>query len=251
MKISAIVLTKNSEKMIGDCLKSLSWVDEVLVVDSGSTDKTKKITEAYKNAKFFVKRNGFSQKRNFGAKKALGEWLLYIDSDERVSSALQKEIESKIRISKSTLIGFAIPRKNILLGREMKYGGWWPDYVLRLIKKDALVRWEGELHEQPKVKGKVGKLKNPMIHITHRTLSEMVEKTNEWSEIEAKLLFKSGHPKMNLLRFMTAGWREFWYRGVKKMGFLDGAIGVIEIIYQTFSRMVTYTKLWEMQVRAK
>jgi len=250
-KISAVVITKNEEKNIKACLKTLAWTDELIVVDNESSDKTAQIAKRAGARVVKESKKGFSVSRNRGIKEVRGDWILYLDADERVSSKLQKEIESKIRISKSKLVGFAIPRKNILLGREMKHGGWWPDYVLRLIKKDALKRWEGELHEQPKVKGKVGKLKNPLIHFTHRTLFEMVEKTNEWSEIEAKLLFKSGHPKMNLLRFVTAGFREFWYRGVKKMGFLDGVIGIIEIIYQTFSRMITYTKLWEMQVRAK
>lgn len=79
----------------------------------------------------------------------------------------------------------------------------------------------------------------------------MVEKTNIWSEIEAKLLYDSGHPKMNIFRFFSAGFREAWYRGVVKLGFLDGTVGIIEIIYQTFSRLITYSKLWELQLKNK
>jgi hypothetical protein len=130
----------------------------------------------------------------------------------------------------------------------MRYGGWWPDYVLRLIKKSDLKGWEGELHEQPQINGEVGKLKNPLIHITHKNLTEMVEKTNNWSEIEANLLYKSNHPKMNIIRFTTAGAREFWYRAIRKLGFLDGVYGCIEIMYQVYSRLITYSKLWEMQI---
>jgi hypothetical protein len=79
----------------------------------------------------------------------------------------------------------------------------------------------------------------------------MVEKTNAWSEIEARLLFKANHPKMNVFRFFSAGAREFWFRGIRKLGFLDGTIGVIEVIYQTYSRMITYAKLWELQLKEK
>ncbi len=140
-------------------------------------------------------------------------------------------------------------RSNIFLGREMRHGGWWPDYVLRLIKKDKLITWEGELHEQPKINAEIGKLKNPLVHTSHRSLEEMVEKTNQWSEIEAKLLFESGHPKMAWWRFISVGFREFWNRGIVKMGFLDGVQGIIEVIYQSFSRMITYAKLWEMQTK--
>ncbi len=133
----------------------------------------------------------------------------------------------------------------------MKHGGWWPDYVLRLIRKESFIRWEGELHEQPKIKGAIGKLVNPLIHNSHRSLSEMVEKTNRWSEVEAKLLFKSNHPKMTWWRFFSVAFREFWYRGILKLGFLDGVTGVIEVIYQMYSRMITYAKLWELQITSK
>ena len=227
--ISAIILIGGNydSKLLEKCLNSLSWVDEIVKVQ---TDNLK---------------GSFADWRNEGAKKAHGDWLLYIDSDEEVTPELKKEI---FGIS-SSYAAFAIPRRNILLGHEMHYGGWWPDYVLRLIKKDSLIKWEGILHEQPKIKGEVGKLQSPLIHNSHRSLTEMIDKTNAWSEVEAELLFKSGHPQMAWWRFFTIAGREFWYRGIIKLGFLDGPIGIIEIIYQMYSRMITYAKLWEIQIR--
>ena len=266
--ISAVVLTHNSQDRIATCLKSLSWVDEILVLDDNSSDKTLEFATKFKEVKTFEVSGDFSKKRNLGAKKARGKWLLYIDDDEVVTPKLKTEIESAIshkqslrprlkqsltrsidRIQPSAISAYAIPRKNILLGQEMKWGGWKPDYVLRLIKKSALLGWKGLLHEQPKIKGRVGKLKNKLIHTSHRSIEEMIAKTNSWSEIEARLLFESGHPKMNILRFFSAGFREFWYRGIKKLGFLDGKIGVVEIFYQTYSRLITYAKLWELQIK--
>jgi len=247
MKTSAVILVKNEEALIEDCLASLTWVDQIIVVDNGCTDKTVEIAKG-KGAKIVSSPNGsFADRRNLGAKAAGGDWLLYVDVDERVTPALRKEIETIIKSRETEYNAYAIPRKNILLGHPMSWGGWWPDYVLRLIKKDSLLGWKGELHEQPEIKGEVGKLKNPLTHITHRSLSEMVAKTNEWSAIEAKLLFESGHPKMAWWRFISVAAREFWYRAILKLGFLDGGVGVIEIIYQMFSRMITYAKLWEMQ----
>ena len=229
MTVSTIVLVGGSydKTLLKKCLDSLSWADEIIKVETG------KIL------------GSFSEWRNYGAQKATGDWLFYVDSDEEVSKELREEIE--IELEKERFCAYAIPRKNILLGKEMKHGGWKPDYVLRLIKKEALIKWEGDLHEQPKIKGGVGKLKQALVHTSHRTLTEMVEKTNKWSEIEAELLFKSGHPKMNLFRFCSVGFREFWYRGIRKLGFLDGTIGVIEVFYQTYSRLITYAKLWEKQ----
>lgn len=245
-KISGIIIAKNCENLIGDCLESIDWIDEIIVVDDHSIDKTVEVAKNYKGVRVVEAEGDFSKKRNIGAKEASGEWLFYIDADERVTPLLKKEIKNVIK-KETKYSAYAIPRRNILLGHEMHHGGWWPDYVLRLIKKEKFISWKGKLHEQPEVKGRVGKLKNPLPHITHRSLSEMVAKTNEWSNIEARLLYKSGHPKMAWWRFVSVAFREFWYRGIKKMGFLDGTVGVIEIIYQMFSRMITYAKLWELQ----
>lgn len=243
--ISAIILTRNEEEMLPDCLESVKFCDEIVVVDEGSQDDTLKIAKRYK-ARIVKAEGGFSKKRNQGAREAKSEWLFYIDADERATPLLRREIEEAAK--RGGFSAYAIPRKNILLGHEMKHGGWWPDYVLRLIKKGSLKKWQGRLHEQPEIKGEVGKLKNPLTHISHRNLSDMVEKTNDWSDIEAELLFKSDHPKMTWWRFLSAGFREFWYRGIKKVGFLDGVPGVIEVLYQSFSKMITYAKLWEMQL---
>ena len=251
-KISGIVIAKNEEVDLPDCLESLVWVDELVVVDNDSIDETAKIAKKYKAKIFSYKKEAstgkFSAIRNYAALKSSGDWLLYIDADERVGRKLKEEIQKTIK-ERHDNNAYAIPRKNILLGKEMKYGGWSPDYVLRLIKKSSLDGWEGELHEQPKITGSVGKLTERFTHITHTNLHEMLEKTNKWSEIEARLLYDSKHPRMNIFRFATAGLREFWYRGVRKMGFLDGSVGIIEIIYQTYSRLITYSKLWEMQIK--
>ena len=239
--ISAIVLIGGTydQKLLKRCLDSVSWCDEVIKVETNSGS------------------GSFAEWRNKGSKMAKGEWLLYVDTDEEITSDLQKEIEftiykdsiaSRVQFTKSA---YAIPRRNVFLGHEMRWGGWSPDYVLRLIKKDKLIEWQGNLHEQPKINGEVAHLNEPMIHVTHRNLSEMVEKTNDWSEIEAKLLYDSGHPKMVWWRFVSVAFREFWYRAVVKLGFLDGPVGIIEIIFQMFSRMITYTKLWEMQLKNK
>ena len=231
MKISAIVLIGGNpdKKLLEKCLDSLSWADEVVKI---YTDKI---------------HGNFADWRNSGAKKAKGDWMLYVDSDEEVTYKLKKMILQVI--GSTEFSAYAIPRRNIFLGHEMKWGGWSPDYVLRLIKKDKLIGWRGELHEQPKVKGEICHLKEPLIHISHRSLSEMVDKTNRWSDVEAQLLFNAKHPKMNFFRFCSAGFREFWYRAVVKLGFLDGTVGVIEIIYQTYSRLITYSKLWEIQLK--
>ncbi|MGA3291886.1 MAG: hypothetical protein ABSC49_01925 [Candidatus Microgenomates bacterium] len=230
-KVSAIVLVGRStdKNLLEKCLNSLSWTDEIVKINTENVP------------------GNFADWRNEGAKRAKGEWLFYVDTDEEVTLKL-KEIILQV-IGSNEFSGYAISRRNIFLGHEMHWGGWYPDFVLRLIRKDKLKAWKGELHEQPEIVGTICHLKEPLIHRSHRSLTEMVEKTNKWSEIEAKLLYDSGHPKMNIFRFFTAGFREAWYRGVVHLGFLDGTVGVIEIVYQTYSRLITYSKLWELQLK--
>ncbi len=230
MKISAILIFNNDSDrdLLKKCLESISWVDEIVKVDTQNLS------------------GGFAGWRNLGAKKAKGDWLFYIDFDESVTHDLKEEI-LKVT-SQNSYSAYAIPRRNIIFGKEMKYCGLWPDYVLRLINKEKLIGWFGELHEQPKINGETSHLKSHLIHTKHKELSEMVEKTNKWSEIEAKLMFEANHPKMNLWRFFTAGFREFWKRMIIQLAFLDGTEGVIYGLYQVYSRLISYTKLWEMQL---
>lgn len=232
-KVSVIILEggKINPEVFKKCLDSVAWAVEVVRI------KTDNLKES------------FADWRNLGAKKANGDWLLYVDTDEEVTLELKKEILSVIHHPLSTVSAYAIPRKNIIFGKEMRHCGLWPDYVLRLIKKDSLITWVGELHEQPKVKGKVGYLKKPLIHTKHKTLEEMVDKTNDWSEIEARLMYKANHPKMNIIRFFSAMAREFCLRMIKQTAFLDGVEGVIYAIYQVFSKSISYAKLWEMQLK--
>lgn len=247
-KISAIIITKNEEKNIKDCLKSVSWADEVLMADSGSTDNTVKFANKLGARILEIKDVGsFANRRNQAAKAAKNEWLFYVDADERCTPELKREILKRIQTDEFT--SYDIPRKNLIFGKWFRHGGQWPDKVLRLMKKEALIVWHGKLHEQPKIKGKMGSLKAHMIHKKSSDLSAMVDKTNDWSEIEARLMYKAGHPKMNIIRFTTAMFREFWLRFVRQLAFMDGTKGIIYGLYQVYSRFISYAKLWEMQIQ--
>ena len=219
-KISVIYLVggKYDQEIFEKSLESVKWANEIVKVDADKNPSS------------------FAELRNIGAKMAKNEWLLYIDTDEIVTNNLHKVlIESS---ETDDYAAYAIPRRNFIFGHEMKHCGQWPDYVLRLIKKSSLIAWEGDLHEQPKVRGKVFHLSEPLIHHKHDHLSDMVDKTNKWSELEAKLMFDAQHPKMNLIRFASAGLREFWQRMILQTAFLDGVYGVIYGLYQVFSRLI-------------
>lgn len=250
--LSVVIIAKDEEKNICNCIRSVSWADEVIVVDSGSTDET--ISKAQKSGakvfKYEKAKGTYSDWRNFGIRKAKGKWILYVDADERITPGLRAEILEKINPNncEEEFCSFAIPRKNLVFGKELRHGGFWPDYVKRLFRKDKLKGWVGKLHEEPTFEGKLGILKNPLIHYKENSLEEMLEKTNVWSDIEAELMFEANHPPVNIFRFISAILREFWFRFVREKAFLDKEVGVIYGIYQIYSRFISYAKLWEMQL---
>ena len=244
--ISILVLTKNEERLIGVCLESANWADEIILVDNFSTDKTLEIAKKYTDKIFQKEFEGYDKERNYALSHSRGDWIFYLDADERIAAQLREEIEQAISHQLSAFSAFAVPRKNILLGKWQKHGGWWPDYQIRLFKKTTLKAWQGELHEQPIFDGNLGYLKNPLLHLTHRDIVSMMAKTAQWAPIEAKLRLEADHPAMSWWRFVKIVKVELLSRFLKG-GWRDGVEGVIEIFYQTFSLFITYVKLWEMQ----
>jgi len=246
-EISVIIITRNEEKMIEDCLKSIGdWADEILVVDHASEDKTVEIAKKYKaRVSLLPKKSTFSQLRNEGLKEAKTDWIFYLDADERMTDGLKREMGEII--NRPQFFAYAIPRRNFYLGKEVHFGGAYPDYVKRLFKRDKLSRWQGDLHEEPIFEGQIGHLREPMVHITHRDLSSMVNKTSDWSQEEARLLYEAKHPPVTWWRILRIMLTEFWHRVVKLKGWRDGTIGWIEAIFQVFSRFITYARLWEIQ----
>lgn len=244
MKLSVIVITKNEAARIGTCLASLSWIDEIIVVDNGSTDSTREIA---KNHGATVISAGdvrdFAKLHNLGSVKAKSEWLFYIDADETVTEELAKEIKEAVSRQQPVISGYEIRRKNFYLGHP------WPgdEYILRLMRKDALRQWYGELHETARVDGTINRLTSPMLHDTHRTLGEMVTKTNEWSKVEAILRLRAGHSPVVWWRFIRVMLTAFLDSFFRQGGWRAGVVGWIESIYQAFSIFITYAKLWELQ----
>jgi hypothetical protein len=246
MSISCIVLYGFNRPDVDVCLQTAAFCDQIVVVDFSLNGIDSGLVKKHKLT--VVKcspSDSFSQLRNIGANKAKEKWLFYLDPDERVSVELANQIKEAVK-SKDYL-AYLIPRKNYFLGKKFKYAGAWPDKVLRLIKKESLIRWEGILHEQPKIEGKIGELNEPLIHLTHQNIEQMAHKTINWSKLEAQLRLDAGHPEMSSWRFWRIMLTSFWNNFVKNKACLEGTEGVIEGIFQMFSYFFTYVRLWEMQ----
>lgn len=245
-KINRYSHCKNEEERIAKCLGSIAFADEIILVDNGSTDKTREIARA-KGAKVFeAAEKDFSSVRELGLREARGTWVLYIDADEDVNEPLQKEIR---RVSRSQRNGNPTA---YFIKRDTYYMGYhWPykDMVERLFLKSALKGWHGRLHETPVYAGKTGILSQPLIHRTHRTLEEMLDKTNDWSVIEAELRYHAHHPAVSWWRLLRVMFTGFTRSYIDQRGYKAGTVGWIESIYQAYSMFITYAKLWEMQQR--
>jgi len=247
-KISGIVIARNAEGLIADCLDSLSFCDEIVVVDGKSEDRTGEIAKKMGAKLVEYSSDDFSDMRNVGMRKAVGEWLLYVDTDERVAPSLREEIIKSTNNPIGKNVGFRIMRKNFYFSNHE-----WPhiERMERLFKKDHLEGWYGKLHESPKIKGEIGELGGYLLHYTHRDLRSMLAKTIKWSKVEAELRFKAGHPKMTWWRFPKVMLTAFFDSYIKQGGWKAGVVGLIESIYQSFSIFVTYARLWEMQQEKK
>jgi len=242
MNLSAIIITRNEQQNILACIDCLKFAKEIIVVDNDSRDKTVSLAKSEGAKIYQISGLDFAYLRNIGKEKAKSSWVLYIDADERVTKELAAEIVNAVKTPKK-YHAYNLIRQNYYLGSP------WPktEKVTRLMLKEALIGWQGSLHESPIVAGEIGILYSTLLHNTHRNLSSMVDKTNEWSEIEAQLRFASGHPKMAWWRFFRIMVTSFYDSFIKQGGWKVGTVGIIESIYQAFSGFVTYAKLWEKQ----
>lgn len=248
--ISAIIITYNEEEVIEDCLKSLKdFADEIVVVDSFSTDKTQQLAKKYTSKIYEHKLTSFALQRTIALKHASHDFVLYIDADERLTPEFK--IEARAVISsynpESDIAGYFVRRKTYYFGRDWGL----TDSVQRLFFKKKLVEWFGVVHETPKTEGRFENITSPILHLTHRNLEQMIEKTNKWSNYEAELRFQAKHPKMSWWRFPRVMITGFLSSYIFQKGYKNGTYGIVESFYQSYSMFITYAKLWELQTVKK
>lgn len=243
--IAAVIITRNEEKMIANCIASLSFCDEIVVVDSGSDDNTIEIAKREGAKVVHVSEGAFKDWRNKGKEVVSCDWILYIDADERVTPALADEVTRTTQFTST--VAFALHRNNIHFGKWLEYGGWEKDLIVRLFKRANLVRWEGEVHESAIVEGVIGELKEPLVHLTHRSIRDGLVKSYTWTDTEARLLFEAGTKPVKPFTLVRKFLMEFFRRLVFKKGYKDGIEGWIESFQQAINRFFVYERLWELQ----
>jgi len=256
LKLSIVILTKNEEARIVDCIKSvIDWVDEVIVVDDESSDKTVEIAKNL-GAKVLIKKMEVEGKhRNWAYQQAKNEWILSLDADERVTGELRKEIIAVL--SKNTIYdAFTIPRKNFIGDYWIKGGGLYPSPQLKLFRKDKF-RWEEvEVHPRAFLKGKCGHLKSPLLHYTYRNWEDYLRKLNRQTTLEALKWYKlslrnpkKARYKMNLIHALWRAVDRFIRVFVVKKGYKDGFIGFMIAYFSSLYQIVSYAKYREYTKR--
>lgn len=243
VKLSAIVLTLNEEKNIQRCLESLIWIDEIILVDSGSSDNTKELALKYTDKIFDLKWEGFGKAKEYAKNKASGEWILSIDADEAVSDNLKNEILNKINFADTD--GYFILRKSNFLGKWIKHSGWYPDYVLRLFRKDKASFSSDMVHEKVMVDGKVGYLKNEIEHYTDPNLHHYLVKLNRYTTLSAEQMRQAGK-KAGIFDIIFRPIAIFCKMYFFKRGFLDGMEGLLLAYCSAFHVFFKYAKLWHL-----
>lgn len=249
IKFSAVILTKNEEDSIVDCIDSVLWCDEIIIVDDLSVDRTIEIVKNLKNEKIKVYKHqldkDFSRQRNFGLEKVNGEWVLFVDADERISEGLRFEIEHVVapqNLFNPKVQGFTVRRTDFIWGKELRHGETGSTRHLRLAKKHA-GQWVGKVHEIWKIKGKVGKLNNPLFHYPHRSISEFLKEINFYTDLRAEELFNK-RVKARSFSIITYPLVKFLFNFIFKRGFLDGMQGFILAILMSFHSFLVRGKLW-------
>jgi glycosyltransferase involved in cell wall biosynthesis len=244
--ISAAVITLNEENNIRDCLASLAWVDEIVVVDSLSADKTKEIAESMGAKVIDQAFLGHVKQKQLAVDSCTHDWIIALDADERVTESLQDEIKSLFSKTDQDelLAGYSVARKSFHLGRWIMHGGWFPDRNIRLFNR-SMGHWTGtNPHDVIEVEGKAGQLKSALEHYVFSDLAHNIRTNNAYSSISAKILFEENKkPSLLKLLFKPAG--KFFETYIIKRGFLDGLPGFIIAIGAAYSMFLKYAKLWE------
>ena len=239
--VAVTVITKNEVNFIRTCLDSVRWADEIIIVDSGSTDGTVEICREYTDQIMLTDWPGFGLQKNRALARATSEWVLSLDADEHVSPELKQEILSAISAPEE-YAAFDLPRRSSYCGRRIRHSGWWPDYVTRLFRRGSARFSDDLVHERLIVDGLIGRLREPLIHVAFENLENVLETMNRYSTLGARMMHNRAK-KSNMGTAVLHGFWSFFHTYVVRAGFLDGREGFMLAVSNAEGTYYKYLKL--------
>ncbi|HEX9860892.1 MAG TPA: glycosyltransferase family 2 protein, partial [Nitrospirota bacterium] len=248
-RLSVVIITFNEEANVRDALESAKWADEIVVVDSFSEDRTPEISREYTENFHQEKWRGFSGQKSLAVSLAKNDWVFVLDSDERITDGLRAEISGLMEKGLDKA-GYYCARRNHFMGMEIRHGGWYPDYSMRMFDRTKGGFIERKVHEAVEVRGETGYLKNPMLHFTYTGISDYLTRMDRYSALAADELFGRGrHAGLTDLLFRPPF--TFFKMYVLKQGFRDGMHGLVLAALYSFYTFSKYAKLWEFRLAGK
>jgi glycosyltransferase involved in cell wall biosynthesis len=248
--LSVVIITYNEEANLRRTLTSVQPLiadgkGEIIVVDSGSTDRTVEIANSF-GAKVFVEKwKGYAAQKNFAIDQAANHWVLSLDADEEVSPKLAEEVIALLK-TPSKPSGFFIPRKNMFLGRWIRHGGFWPDPKLRLFDRTSARFEDRAVHETVELRARTGEMVSPLLHHSYPTLADYIEHMNRYSSLGAEMAVAKGQRGFSLFNIVLRPWATFIYNYFFRLGFLDGREGLLLHLYHAVYVSWKYAKAWEL-----
>jgi glycosyltransferase involved in cell wall biosynthesis len=248
MALTAVILTKNEEENIKDCIRTLAFCDEVLVVDDNSIDRTVEISlELGAKVINHHLNSNFAKQRNLALSQAMGEWVIFLDADERISKELATEITQNVK--GSLYGGFLIPRQDVWLGKKMLGGEFGGIKLLRLGKRDA-GRWKRAVHEYWDIKDEIVELQNKIEHYPHQNITDFLKHINYYSQIHSKENYKEGK-SASFWQILCYPLAKFVRNFLLKSGYRDGTHGFVAAVLMSFHSFLSWSILWCQQKKIK
>lgn len=245
--LSVVVLTKNEQSCISECLDSVKWADEIIIVDDLSTDKTVEICKGY-TSKIFIKNMDIEGKhRNWAYSQAKNNWILSLDADEKVSGELKQEIENALK-NNTEFAAFSIPLRNFIGEHWVRYGGWYPAGKVRLFKKEKFKYEEVKVHPRVFIDGPCGHLTKDIIHKGYPDIAHFLSSLNRQTTWEAEKWFAQNKP-MKLGKFLWRSFDRFMRTYIRKKGYKDGFVGFVVAFYASLYQFMSYLKYKELVLK--
>ncbi|MDR2811826.1 MAG: glycosyltransferase family 2 protein [Endomicrobium sp.] len=247
INISAYILTKNEEKYIRECIESVKWADEIVIVDDFSTDSTVEISKIMGCKVVQNKFEYFGKQRNFALTQCSNEWVICLDADERITPKLKEEIEQELKNTPRS-DAFIAPRKSKFINRWILHSGWYPDYRHPVLFNKNRIKYKDQLvHEDIEDSGKKVYFKGNILHYPYDSIKQFVKKSDFYADLHSKEMFERGG-KFKVLNLFVNPSVMFFKMYIIKKGFLDGLTGLIlALLYSFFYTLMKYIKLWELE----